>query len=237
MAELDSIHARDILAQNFLFAGVEDKIIAEIAALARQRHYDRGEMIFLRGDEGNSLFILLSGMVRISTSSAEGREITLNMLESGDVFGEIAFLDGLPRTADATAMQPCATLVIPRSEFAPILAREAALAIHMIEFLCERIRWTSEAVQDSALLALHARLAKRLLYLATVYGAADSDGGMRIGLRLSQADLGQMLGTTRESINKQLQSWRKEGLIDLVSGHIILRDQAALQKIVAEGET
>jgi CRP-like cAMP-binding protein len=222
----------DVLRNHYLFANLPPELQNRILTLPVSRQFRKGETLFLKGDEGNALYALVSGMVRISSSAGDGREITLNIMEPGDVFGEIAFLDGLPRTADATAMAASEALILRRSDFMPILQREPQLALHLIELLCERLRWTSETVQDAALLSLPARLAKRLLYFATLYGQRAEGGAVRITLRLSQSDIAQFMGTSRETINKQLQTWRRDGLLDIDGGRILILDRAGLQKLV-----
>ena len=138
-----------------------------------------------QGDVGDALFGVASGRVRISASGAAGQEVFLNIMEPGDTFGESAVMDGLPRTAGATALDDATLIVIKRSDFLQLLEREPQLAIHLLKLLCERLRWTSELVEESAFLAGPARLAKRLLILASLHGRAARVGHLE--LRISQA--------------------------------------------------
>ena len=222
---------RSLLAKHYLFCDVSPQIVDRLVELAITLKLPGGRDLFQKGDEGDALYGVISGKIGISVRSANGREVILNVIEPGDVFGEIALLDGLPRTADARAMEDCVLAKIRRRDFIPFLEREPRLGIHLLELLCERIRWTSDLIEDAAFLSLAARLAKRLLALAIVYGE-DVDDGVRIGLRLSQSELGQMLSTSRESINKHLQEWQRHGWIRLGRSQVTVLDRQALQELV-----
>lgn len=233
-----SIDKRAVLASHYLFCDLEDPVIDRIADLGLTTRLGAGQLLFRKGEEGNALFGVLEGKVRISTSSPNGREVIISVMEAGDVFGEIALLDGLPRTADARTLEPCALLKIQRRDFRPLLEREPKLCIHLLELLCERLRWTTELIEDATFLGLPARLAKRLLNLAIAFGEPEEEGeGVRIALRLSQNDLGRMLGTSRESVNKHLQDWTKKGWIALGRNRISVLDRQALQSVLDEETT
>jgi CRP-like cAMP-binding protein len=188
-----------------------------VAALAVRKVYEDGAVVFLRGDPGDSLLSVLRGRVLIGTSSIRGKVVFLNIMEPGDVFGEIALLDGSPRTATATAIAPTELMIIRREHFLELLHVEPQLATHLIQLLCKRIRWTAEQAEDSALLSPPARLAKRLLSLAHVQGR-DTPAGRR--LAISQEELAQFLSLTpgRESASSGLESQgldrRGQGICD-----------------------
>lgn len=224
---------RKLLKNHYLFSDVEQSVVDRVADLGVTRSLAPGEHLFFKGDEGDALYGMFSGKLCIVTGSVSGREVILNVMEEGDIFGEIALLDGLPRTADARALEACELLMIRRRDFLPLLSREPTLSLHLIELLCERIRWNCNLIEDSAFLDFKARLAKRLLGLGTAYGFWE-DEGLRIGLKLSQKDLGHMLGTTRESINRQLKDWVRSGWISHDRGRIIIKDMKALQRLVDE---
>ena len=230
MAPLDK---RALLETNYLFRDLDPSVVERVAALAITRRLGADEVLFLKGDTGDALYGVLEGRVRISTAAPGGKEIILNVMNPGDVFGEIALLDGGPRSADAAAMTAATLLAIRRWEFLDLMEREPGLARHLLELVCARVRSTSEMLEDAAFLALPARLAKRLLNLATVQGESLPDDG--VALRISQSDLAQIMGTSRESINKHLQIWRREGWIGLARSRVILQDQQALQELVDLG--
>ena len=211
------------------------EVIDRIAALGTSRKLAANQLLFSKGDEGDALYGVLSGRIRISASAPSGKEVVLNVLAPGEVFGEIALLDGRPRTADATAMEPSELLRINRRDFIDYLEREPRLATHLLEMLCGRVRATTELVEDSAFLGLPARLAKRLLNLALYYSDGDTVKPP-VDLKISQSELGQLMDTSREAVNRHLQHWRKSGWVKLGRGRITLQDPVALQNLVDEDQ-
>jgi CRP-like cAMP-binding protein len=171
----------------------------------------------------------LKGQVRISVTSAEGKEIVLNIVRPGEVFGEIALLDGRPRSADAVTMTDCDVLVLDRREFIPFIKAHPDVALKLIEVLCARLRRTSEQVEDMLFLDLAARLAKTLLRLSRDLKSTT--------IAITQKDLGQMVGLSRESTNKQLRAWERRNWVKLVKGGVALTDTEALGEIAAADET
>ena len=161
--------------------------------------------------------------------SPGGKEVFLNIMEPGDAFGEIALLDGSPRTATATAMARTELIVIPREAFSALLQSQPQLATHLIQLLCKRVRWTAEQMEDTALLSVPARLAKRLLSLASALGREPQRGTK---ITLSQEELAQFLGLSRQIVNQHLQTWRVQNWISLGRGSITLEDPQALEHIV-----
>jgi CRP/FNR family cyclic AMP-dependent transcriptional regulator len=182
----------------------------------------------MRGDPGDALYGVITGRVRISASGAGGKEIFLNIMEPGDAFGEIALLDGQPRTAAATTITPTELMIIRREDFLALVKREPQLAVHLIELLCKRVRWTSEQSEDSSLLSVPARLAKRLLSLASSHGRKTAAGAQ---LKITQEDLAQFLGLSRQIVNKYLQTWKKQGWISLGRGSVTLENERALREL------
>ena len=228
-----TLSPKAVLRHNYLFRGLSDTALDGIAALATRRTYYKGSVIFSQGDKGDALFGVASGRVRISASASGGREVFLNIMEPGDTFGEIAVMDGLPRTANAVAIDTSALIVIQRADFLPFLEREPQLAIHLLKLMCERLRWTSELVEESAFMDGPARLAKRLLILASLHGRAARVGHLE--LRISQAELARFLGISRQIVNQHLSDWRRHGWIELGRTQIVIRNTDALRAIIAEG--
>jgi CRP-like cAMP-binding protein len=206
--------------------------LGRIARLAARRFSGNGAVVFPHGDRGAALPGVAAGRVRISASGAGGQEVFLNIMEPGDTFGEIAVMDGLPRTAGATAVEQTAQIVIKRADFLQLLEREPRLGIHLLKLLCERLRWTSELVEESAFLAGPARLAKRLLILASLHGRAAGIG--QLELRISQAELARFLGISRQIVNQHLSEWRRHGWVELGRSQIVIRNAAALRRMIAE---
>jgi len=221
---------RALLAQHFVLAQLTPEELDRVVAMATERQLANGRVIFQKGDPGTSLMAVLSGRVRISAYSEDGKEVILNIIDPGQVFGEIALLDGKERTANATAMGPTKLLVLDRREFIPFLERNPKIAIRLLEVLCERVRRTSEMVESVAFLDFGARLARLLLRLAETYGKETTEG-IRIDLKLSQTDLGNLIASTRESVNRQLNAWSEDGIIELERGQITILDQDALEDL------
>ncbi len=143
------------------------------------------------------------------------------MLGPGDLFGEIALFDGEPRTADAVAVEPSELFVLRRGDFLNYLEKDARVAIRVIELLCRRIRWVSERMEETALLPFQVRLARRLAILVDDFGT---------DIQISQERLANYVGAARETVNRQLQIWRRAGLLDLGRGRILIRDREKLMR-------
>jgi CRP-like cAMP-binding protein len=205
--------------------------LARLVDYVTERQFHKGEALLERGRPGTNMMILVSGRARVTATSAEGREVTLMILEAGMTLGELALLDGKPRSADVIAMTNCLVLLLERRDFLPLLTQNPDLALRLMGVLCDRLRTTSLALEEVALTDIPSRLASLLLKLSTRYGL-DGGRGRRIELRLSQADLSSLIAATRESVNKQLRSWRDQGILDEEDGHIVLRQPDALQALV-----
>ena len=208
-----------LLGMNPLFAGLGEDAIRSIAGLCSRRQLDDGEVLFQKGDKGDALYGVRRGRVRIETGTSGGGRLTLNVLGPGDLFGEIALFDGQPRTADAIAAEPSELFTVRRSDFLAYLEREPRVTLRLLEMLCQRIRWVSDRMEEAVLLPLHARLARRLCMLADDFGSE---------VHISQEELGVYVGAARESVNRQLQEWRRAGIIELRRGRISLIDMDKL---------
>jgi CRP-like cAMP-binding protein len=217
---------RHLLKASPLFSRLADDEANAILAHATIARYREGAQIFAKGDPGTSMMAVLSGEIMIRSPSADGRQVVLGVVREGEVFGEIALLDGKDRTADAGAMTACELLVVERRDFMSLLERRPDLCIQLLQVLCDRIRKTDEQVEDLVFLDLESRIAKTLVRLANEQrnGPAKDSGAIRI----SQRALGEIVGASRESVNKHLQDWKRAGVIALEKGRILIRDAAAL---------
>ena len=230
MARLERDVKRAALLGSSLFAAMRSEELDEILKFASERRVRRGQTIFQRGDNGSSMMAVLRGRVRISSVSGDGKEVTLNVISPGEIFGEIALLDGKPRSNDAAASEDTLLLVVERRHFIPFLAQNQDLTLRLLAVLCDKLRRTSMALEEIALFDLPVRLARVLLKLAEDYGR-PSAAGTRIDLKLSQRDLSNLVASSRESVNKQLRAWRENGLVDLEDGFIVLRRPAELREL------
>ena len=220
-----------LLQRHPLFGVLGTELLKRLAACATTRGVKRGATIFDKGDPGTTLFAVHSGTVKIGAPSPDGREAVLNLMREGEIFGEIALLDGRPRTAGAVAMTDCELMVIERRDFVALVHEYPEVALKLIEVLCARLRLQSERFEEATFLNLAARLAKTLLRLA-----ADADPKTANGkLAITQRELSQMVGMSRESTNKQLRAWVKRQWLRLERGSIVVLKPDALAAIAAAG--
>lgn len=214
-----------LLRVNPLFSDLGPEVIDCLSAMATTRTLQPGEMLFQADDPGDALYGVRRGEIRIETGTEAGRRIVLNSLGAGDLFGEIALLDGRERTADAVAAVASELFVLRRPDLLAYLMREPDVAIRLIGLLCSRIRYIAGQMNELATLPLAARLARRLVVLAEDFGNE---------IEISQEQLGAFVGGTRESVNRQLQVWRRAGYIDLRRGCVVLLKAEALARMAHE---
>jgi CRP/FNR family transcriptional regulator, cyclic AMP receptor protein len=224
-----SFDKRAFLRGHPIFGALGPELLDQLSSYAIPRSVKRGTTIVARGDAGTALFAICSGTVKISTPSAEGKGAVFNLISEGAIFGEIAVLDGLPRSADATALTDCDLMVIERRDFVSLIHERPEFALKLIEVLCRRLRHTTGQLEDVMFLDLPGRLAKALLHASENEGMPES-GKM---IKLTQRNLSEMIGMSRESTNKQLRSWEKQKLISLQRGGIVILAPAALETIAS----
>lgn len=218
---------RQILRGSALFSRLSDEETDVVLAHARVARYRRGQQIVAKGDPGESMMAVLRGRVAIGATSPDGRQLVLSVLQVGDVFGEIALLDGKKRTADATALADCEILIISRRSFWSLLERRLELCVDLMLVLCDRLRHTNEQVEDLAFLDLHSRLAKVLLRLMEESRASHTLTAPA-AIRISQRALAELVGGSRESVNKHLNTWKDLGIVSIEKGAIVVRNLAVL---------
>jgi len=219
------------LARVVLFADLPETNLLGLARRLRRRRYARGAVVFLRGDPGDSLYIVTSGAIRIGLTSSEGKEMTLALRGPGEFFGELALLDGEPRSADAVAQEPSELLLLQRGDFLAMVEERPAVAIALLKVLSRRVRQGSQTVEDAAFLDVPARLAIAILRLLEAQGEADTPGAA-IHARLTQTELAGMVGTRRESVNRWLRFYEDQGLIRYERGQLTVLRPDGLRKRV-----
>jgi len=221
-----------LIAKHPLFGALQATQLQRLVAYAKRRNVRAGRVLFNKGDPGNALFAIRAGTIKITAPSSDGREAVFNILTEGEVFGEIALLDGQPRTADAVAISDCDLVVIERRDFLALVETDPKIALKLIELLCARLRWSSEHFEEVVLLKLPARLARTLLRLVRAQPAKDGD----IELKITQRELSQILGTTRERINRELSAWATRKWIALKRGRLVVRSPRALEKMAEQND-
>jgi CRP/FNR family cyclic AMP-dependent transcriptional regulator len=217
------------LKQVPLFADLADEDIRELMAVARRRIFRSGEVIFHRDDPGQVLYVIKEGKVKISLISPEGQEISLVVFGKGECFGEFAILDGLPRSADAIALERVECYTLQRSDFHKTIMKNPKIAIQVMEVLSRRLRTTDQMVENLIFLDVYGRVAKKLLELADSHGS-KVDNGIRIEVRLTQQELASMVGASRESVNKVMGYFTDKNFISTDKHRITLHRIADLKR-------
>lgn len=220
-----------LLQRHPLFGVLGTDLLKRLSAQATIRRIKRGTEIFEKGDPGTALFAVHAGTVKIGVPSADGREAVFNLMREGEIFGEIALLDGRPRTAGAIAMTDCELMVIERRDFIAFVHQYPEVALKLIEVLCARLRLQSERFEEATFLNLPTRLARTLLRLLADADPKPPDGNLAI----TQLQISQMVGTSRESTNKQLRAWSKRRWVRLERGSIFVLNPDALAAIAEVG--
>ena len=217
------------LKQVPLFAGLADEDIRGLMALAKRRTFRSGEVIFHREDPGQVLYVIKEGKVKISLISPDGQEISLVVFGKGECFGEFAILDGLPRSADAVALEKVECYTLQRSDFHNAIMKNPKIAIQIIEVLTRRLRNTDQMVEDLIFLDVYGRVAKKLLELADTHGTKVDDG-TRIDVRLTQQEIASMVGASRESVNKVMGYFTDKNFISTDKHKITLHRISDLER-------
>jgi CRP-like cAMP-binding protein len=216
--------------RNPLFAQLSMAQLTHLASLARPHRHRKEQIIFNEGETGTALYMIVKGRVKISQSSPDGRERTLALLGPGDVFGELALLDGGPRSADAVVAEDTELLVVPREEFLTFVMEQPQVAMSLLVVLSQRLRHTNLLVHDAAFFDVRGRLARLLLELARAEGGPDAAGAL-VCPQLTQSELASMVGVTRESINKWLRHYVRNGTVTRRRGRLVVVDP---QRLTAE---
>jgi CRP-like cAMP-binding protein len=221
---------RAVLAQCGLFRRLSDNEREALFARARMQKYTANESIFLMGSPGDRMVAVLHGTIRISVPSADGKEIVLAILGRGEICGEIALLDGKERTADAKAATDCSVVVLERRDVLAFFTQYPDAWTKLIDVLCERLRTADQQMAEFALSPVPVRLAKALLRLATSDGQA-LNGRPAERVHLTQRELGNVIGATRESVNKYLRAWQRQGRVQIADRLIVITNRAAVEDL------
>ena len=217
------------LKQVSLFANLADEDLHELMNAAKRRAFRSGEVIFHRDDPGQVLYMIKEGKVKICIISPDGQEISLAVFGKGECFGEFALLDGLPRSADAVALEKVECYTLQRSDFHNAIMKNPKIAIQVLEALTKRLRNTDNMVEDLIFLDVYGRVAKKLLELADAHGV-KTDDGVRIEVRLTQQELASMVGASRESVNKVMGYFSEKDFISTDKHRITLHRIADLKR-------
>ncbi len=224
----------DNLPPDTIFAKMSDEERRGLLKLATTKKLSRGDVLYEQGEIGLSLAIITNGLFKICVYSSEGKEIVFDYVGKGNVIGEISLFDGKPRTASVIAVESGEVLVLQKSEVLPYLQHHGDTALKIIAWLCERLRKTDALIEQNMSLAMEPKLARGLLRLASDHGKENQDG--TIDVKIRQSDVGSYVSLARENVNRQLREWADSGIVELTRGHIIIRDQDALEDIAHDLE-
>ncbi len=221
--------SKDFLTYVPLFQKLTVDDREHLGKLMKTQALKKGEILFRRDSEGESLFIVKSGKIKISLQSHAGDEVVLAIFSEYDFFGEMALLDGLPRSADATAIEPAEVVFLNRNDFLTFMNSSKSATQAVLFSLSQRLRRTDDLLQDTCFLNISGRFAKKLVELAETHGELDGEA-VHIHLPLTQRDLASMVGTTRESINKELRVLREKGLVNTQENDIVILNMERLRR-------
>jgi CRP/FNR family transcriptional regulator, cyclic AMP receptor protein len=218
----------DLLEQAPLFSVLHPNDLATLATKFHPIRYRRGEVIFREGEPAERLFLIDLGTVKLSTASPTGQEMLIGLLRRGQIFGELEVIDRGPRAMDARAMQTSTVYGLDSEMFWTLLENRPALARRLLELMARRLRRADQTSQDLVFFDAPTRLARKLLQLADEHGEATEDSGVRVTVRVTQEELAQMIGVTRESANRLVASFTGRGWLDWNDGYPILLQPDAL---------
>jgi CRP/FNR family cyclic AMP-dependent transcriptional regulator len=227
---------RYYLRRSPLLQSLSEDSLKKLALQARVCSWPRGRVILRTGDPGNAMMIVVDGRVKIMTVAPSGRERILNIIEAGESFGEMALLDGAPRCADAEAIEPTTALVLGREPFDALLQSDPAFARRVIADLCARVRKATALVEDTLFLSPATRIARRLRAMMHQNENREDASSEWVLEGLSQQELADAVGLTRESVNRQLRAWQADGTVALRRRVVVVRDRGAIQRMACGDE-
>jgi CRP/FNR family transcriptional regulator, cyclic AMP receptor protein len=223
---------RAALAAVPLFANLEERDLRQIAACARTERVAEGEVIIERGDPPEALFAVATGKLKVVAPRHGGRDATLHILGPGDVFGEVALFQADGRTARVAAIEESVLLVVDRRDFMELLSRSNELSKRLLSLMATRLKNTIAHFDATTSLDVSQRLAQKLLLLAEQFGVPEGSG-VALTVELSQSELGDLVDSTRQSVNRELRKWHEAGILGTRDGRLVVLDVAALRRVAS----
>jgi CRP/FNR family transcriptional regulator len=217
------------LASVPLFAALDEESAATLEKAMTSRSVGRGHIVFREGDPGDRLFVVLEGKVKITRAAPDGRENLIALLGAGEMFGELSLFDPGPRTASVSAVTDSTLASLDHDDLRPLLLDRPAVAVELLRALAQRLRRTNEALSDLVFTDVPGRVAKALLDLAAKFGVAESDG-IRVRHDLTQEELAQLVGASRETVNKALSEFAHRGWLRIEGRSVLLLDEERLTR-------
>jgi len=226
-------HLRSFLKNTTFLGSLSDPAMEALIHRGHVKKYSAGEVICRRQERGDSLMLIIKGLIKIANDNPDGKEVVLNFLGTGDTYGEMAVFGGQTRTADAVALQESEVFTVYARDLLPVLAAHPQALFEIVQVLCEKLQAASEAIEDNSL-DMRRRVARGLLRLASQHGRTGK-GGIRVNLTLSQSELAAYLGLSRENVNRQLGQLKDANVIRKEGAQIVVTDEFALTEIADEG--
>jgi len=219
----------DELSQIPIFEKLTPSELARLGGIVKRTRFPRDTVLFFQGDPSDSLHLIVSGSVKVYQTSEQGRERILKILSPREIVGELAMLDGQPRSATVAALDDTETLSISRRDFEKFVAEHPEFLWKVVETLCEKVRHVSGEMMEMSFREVPYRLLRLLVQLCDQHGQASPEG-TRIGIKLTSADLAGMVGASRESVSRLLAQFQDQGLIRLDRGQLVVPDPKALSR-------
>lgn len=221
------------LSQNYLFEDLPLKRLSEALKNCQCLRLPEKKEVFRRGESGKEMFIVLSGGVKVSTLSADGKEIIFDLMSEGDLFGELSLLDGNSRTATVTTLVPSVLVILEHGFFMSFMENNPIIAIRLLHVLAHRLRAVDKFLEEVFFFDSETRLAKRVLALKDIYGKANGNP-VQIQLKVSQQNIASLVGITRERVNKHLKKWERAGIVSMQQGQLTIQNLPLLQELASE---
>jgi CRP-like cAMP-binding protein len=213
-----------------IFSNLNPEQLRPLTGKLHRRRYQRGEVVFHQDDPADRLHIIVQGRVRISIASEDGREKDIALLQPGECFGEMALLDGSPRSATASAMEALETLTLFREDFLEFLDQHPEAAADTTSLLTRRLRNVNQMLGDLAFLDVPTRVAKQLLEMAET-SAGDAEWQSPLEVSVGQEELARLVGASRETVSRVLNGYRRQGILLTSHRRIIIKDRPALERM------
>jgi CRP/FNR family cyclic AMP-dependent transcriptional regulator len=219
----------EVLARAGLFQGIPEEAADAVASSLVYADYARGETVFAEGEQGDNLYIVLAGKVKIGRRAVDGRENMLSVMGPSDMFGELSLFDPGPRTATATVVTDARLASLAHASLRPWIADRPDIAEQLLRVLARRLRRTNDALADLIFTDVPGRVAKQLLALSERFGTQEGDG-LRVHHDLTQEELAQLVGASRETVNKALADFASRGWVRVDSRALTILDSERLMR-------
>lgn len=226
-------YQRQLLRDGPVFSELSEPDFERVLRIMRHRDYRTREAIVRQGDVDANVYAILTGHAKVVATGSDGNEAVLGFMKAGEVFGEVSLFDGEVRSASVIALGRCRVGVLERDAFLGLMEASPSIAVGMARVLARRLRRLSERSEDLATLELEYRLAKRVAELARRFGLPMGTEGVQLGVKLSQQELGEYVGGTRESVNKYLRRWSQQGWVRQEGRQLRILDIDALERLAA----